>query len=47
VVGYEWLVYISAAMTALTWALMPLVKIDRIEAKVREEATADAAAAAS
>ncbi len=47
VVGYEWLVYIAAGMTALTWVLMPLVKFDRIDAKVREEATADAAAAAS
>jgi Na+/melibiose symporter-like transporter len=40
VVGYEWLVLISAAMTALTWALMPLVKFDRIDAKAWEEAAA-------
>jgi predicted MFS family arabinose efflux permease len=39
-VGYERLVLISAAMTALTWALMPLVKFDRIDVKAREAATA-------
>ena len=36
VVGFERLVYISAAMTALTWLLMPFVKFDRIEAKALE-----------
>jgi len=38
VVGYEPLVYIAAAMTAITWFLVPLVRIDRIEAKARAEA---------
>jgi predicted MFS family arabinose efflux permease len=38
-VGYSWLVVIGAAMTALTWVLVPLVRIDRIEAKARAEAT--------
>jgi MFS family permease len=42
--GYRPLVVISAAMTALTWLLVPLVKIDRIEARAREEAAARAAA---
>jgi MFS family permease len=36
--GYTPLVLISAGMTALAWAFVPLVKIDRIEAKAREEA---------
>ena len=45
VVGYEPLVYIATAMTALTWLLVPLVRIDRIEAKAREETTVEAAAA--
>ena len=40
VVWYEPLVYIAAAMTAITWVLVPLVRIDRIEAKARDEATA-------
>jgi predicted MFS family arabinose efflux permease len=38
VVGYEWLVWIAAAMTALTWLLMPLVRFDRIDAKALETA---------
>jgi predicted MFS family arabinose efflux permease len=38
-VGYSWLVVIGAAMTALTWVLVPLVRIDRIEAKARAEST--------
>jgi predicted MFS family arabinose efflux permease len=37
-VGYERLVLIAAAMTAVTWLLMPLVKFDQIEAKARAEA---------
>jgi len=41
VVGFERLVYISAAMTALTWLLMPLVKFDRIEARALEGKLAD------
>ena len=45
VIGYERLVYIAAAMTALTWALMPLVKFDRIDARAREQAAANAEAA--
>jgi len=47
VVGYEWLVWIGAAMTALTWLLMPLVKFDQIDAKARDEAAASAGATAS
>ena len=46
VVGYDPLVFIGAAMTAMTWFLVPLVRIDRIEAKARDEATAHAEAAA-
>src|SRR5436853_6084347 len=42
VVGYVPLVYIAAGMTALTWVLMPLVKFDQIDAKVRDEAAAGA-----
>jgi predicted MFS family arabinose efflux permease len=45
-VGYEWLVWIGAAMTALTWLLMPLVKFDQIDARARQEAAANAEAAA-
>ncbi len=44
-VGYERLVYIAAGMTALTWVLMPLVKFDRLDARARAEATANAEAA--
>src|SRR2546427_1563941 len=36
-VGYTPLVYISAAMTALAWVLVPLVKIDQIEARARAD----------
>src|SRR5207244_11994536 len=39
-VGYTPLVYISAVATALAWVLVPLVKIDQIEARARAEATA-------
>ena len=46
-VGYEWLVWIGAAMTALTWLLMPLVKFDQIDARAQQEAAANAEAAAS
>jgi len=45
IVGYERLVYIAAGMTALTWVLMPLVKFDRLDARARAEATANAEAA--
>ena len=34
--GYLPLVLISTAMTAATWLLVPLVKIDRIEARARQ-----------
>jgi MFS family permease len=34
-VGFRYLVLIAAAMTALTWALVPFVRIDRIEAAAR------------
>jgi hypothetical protein len=33
--GYTPLIFISAAMTALAWILVPLVNIDRIEAEAR------------
>ena len=39
VVGYDGLVYIGAAMTALTWLLMPLVKFDRLDARARDAAS--------
>lgn len=35
--GYTPLVLISTGMSALAWVLVPLVRIDRIEAKAREE----------
>jgi predicted MFS family arabinose efflux permease len=35
VIGYTPLVWLAAAMTALTWLLVPLVNIDRIEANAR------------
>jgi predicted MFS family arabinose efflux permease len=37
-VGFTTLVWISAAVTALTWLLVPLIRIDGIEAKARAEA---------
>jgi predicted MFS family arabinose efflux permease len=40
--GYAPLVYIGAAMTAVTWLLVPLVRIDRIEANARAAAAAPA-----
>jgi predicted MFS family arabinose efflux permease len=45
--GYTPLVLISAAFTAAAWLLVPLVRIDRIEARAREEAEARAAAEAA
>jgi MFS family permease len=42
--GYTPLVLISAVFTALAWLLVPLVNIDRIEAKAREAASAARAA---
>jgi MFS family permease len=36
--GYTPLIVISAGMTALAWGLVPLVKIDRIEAEARARA---------
>jgi len=44
--GYAPLVYIAAVMTALTWLLVPLVRIERIEAKARAEASTPVGAAA-
>lgn len=38
-VGFRNLVLIAAAMTALTWVLVPFVDIDRIEAAAREPST--------
>jgi Na+/melibiose symporter-like transporter len=46
-VGYEWLVWIASAMTALTWLLMPLVKFDRIDAKALDDASVGTEASAS
>ena len=41
--GFTPLVLISAGMTALAWLIVPLVKIDRIEAAARRDAaTVDA-----
>ncbi|MGH7333516.1 MAG: MFS transporter [Candidatus Rokuibacteriota bacterium] len=37
-VGFTPLILISATMTALAWALVPLVNIDRIEAEARADA---------
>jgi MFS family permease len=34
--GYTPLIFISAGMTALAWGLVPLVKVDRIEAEAKE-----------
>lgn len=44
--GYTPLVLISSAFTALSWLLVPLVKIDRIEALARQAADATSASAA-
>jgi MFS family permease len=44
--GYTALVLISTTMTALAWALVPFVRIDRIEAAARTEADAVAGATA-
>jgi len=35
--GYSWLVVIAATMTALAWVFVPLVGIDRIEARARAQ----------
>jgi predicted MFS family arabinose efflux permease len=43
--GYAPLVYIGAAMTAVTWLLVPLVKIERLEANARAAAATPAAMA--
>ena len=45
--GYAPLVYIGAVMTALTWLLVPLVRVDRIEANARAAAAAPAAVTAA
>ena len=34
-IGYTWLILISAAFTALCWLLVPLVRVDQIEARAR------------
>jgi MFS family permease len=41
--GYTTLIFVSAAFTALAWFLVPLVKIDRIDARAREGAAAESA----
>jgi MFS family permease len=43
--GYAALVLIAAAMTALAWVFVPLVGIDRIEARARAQASAVTASA--
>jgi MFS family permease len=45
--GYTSLIFVSAAFTALAWFLVPLVQIDRIEARARQEADGVAAVAAA
>ncbi|MBI1734925.1 MAG: hypothetical protein HYR51_07105 [Candidatus Rokubacteria bacterium] len=40
--AYSRLIFVSAGLTALAWLLIPLVKIDRIEAKALKDATAPA-----
>jgi hypothetical protein len=42
--GYLLLVLISTAFTALAWFLVPLVKIDRIEARARQAGAIEAPA---
>lgn len=42
--GYSALIFISAGLTACAWLLVPLVKIDRIEARARAEADVHAVA---
>jgi predicted MFS family arabinose efflux permease len=44
--GYTPLVWISAAMTALAWVLVPLLEVDRIEAQARAATDAPTAASA-
>jgi hypothetical protein len=34
-IGFEWLVLISTVTTALTWLLVPLVRIEGIEVRAR------------
>jgi predicted MFS family arabinose efflux permease len=41
-IGFEWLVVISTLTTLLAWFLVPLVRIDDIEARARTEAVAAA-----
>lgn len=45
--GFTPLVLISASVTALAWLLVPLVKIDRIEAKARTQAQSAQAVSAT
>src|SRR2546422_10725748 len=45
--GYTPLVLISTAFTAAAWLLVPLLRIDPIEARARQQARARAAAAAA
>jgi MFS family permease len=45
ILGYVPLIFISAAATAATWLLVPLVKVERIEAKARAETGAVATTA--
>jgi MFS family permease len=45
-IGFERLILISAVSTALIWLLVPLVRIEAIEARVQHEAAAVAAGAA-
>jgi hypothetical protein len=36
-VGFDTLILISAAFTALCWLLLPLVRVEEIEAQAREQ----------
>jgi Na+/melibiose symporter-like transporter len=45
--AYVWLVMISTAATALVWLLVPLVPIERIESRVKEQHQADQASRAA
>jgi predicted MFS family arabinose efflux permease len=36
--GFTWLIFISAAFTALCWLLVPLLKLEKLEAGRKEQA---------
>jgi predicted MFS family arabinose efflux permease len=41
-VGFTWLIFISAAFTALCWLLVPLLKLEALERGRREETAVSA-----